>query len=414
MVVIQKARTRLTRLDVFLLLIFLLFLEGSAFFVASDFFVIGVFLVLLAIFLYRKSCFDVEFFVVLALWTAINVISYLVNDKLSINTFLGSVLKMCIPYFVVKILGASFFEKLFRFFYILVIIASCCYIVEVIAPSFVNSLTPYLNFLVHGRMLEHGDFYIIVYNHLGLYAKYYSIFPRNCGFMWEPGAYAMILNFMIVYKLHRDNYVLDKKILLLVLALISTFSTAGYLGLFFITIFYIIKRYSRRALLILPFVLLAFVYGVVKLYNTADFLSEKLDVYQEIGMEVREATFGEESWNRVTRIAMGRISLDNSLVRPLGDGINLSSYIIKKYGEVYAPNALASLLSEWGWLGFIAFVIAVWRFNPAGFKKGFGPFLLIPLFILLFSNPYNSCKYLMFAIFYYSIVCKNFKSRKIC
>ncbi len=146
MVVIQKARTRLTRLDVFLLLIFLLFLEGSAFFVASDFFVIGVFLVLLAIFLYRKSCFDVEFFVVLALWTAINVISYLVNDKLSINTFLGSVLKMCIPYFVVKILGASFFEKLFRFFYILVIIASCCYIVEVIAPSFVNSLTPYLNF----------------------------------------------------------------------------------------------------------------------------------------------------------------------------------------------------------------------------------------------------------------------------
>jgi len=414
MVVIQKARTRLTRLDVFLLLIFLLFLEGSAFFVASDFFVIGVFLVLLAIFLYRKSCFDVEFFVVLALWTAINVISYLVNDKLSINTFLGSVLKMCIPYFVVKIIGSSFFEKLFRFLYLLVIIASCFYIVEVIAPSFVNSLTPYLNFLVHGRMLEHGDFYIIVYNHLGLYNKYYGIFPRNCGFMWEPGAYAWILNFMIVYKLHRDNYVLDRKILLLVLALISTFSTAGYLGLFFIVIFYLIKRYSRRALLILPFVLLAFVYGVVKLYNTADFLSEKLDAYQETGMEVREATFGEESWNRVTRIAMGRISLDNSLVRPLGDGINLSSYIIKKYGEVYAPNALASLLSEWGWLGFIAFVIAVWRFNPAGFKKGFGPFLLIPLFILLFSNPYNSCKYLMFAIFYYSIVCKNFKSRKIC
>ncbi len=342
------------------------------------------------------------------------MISYLVNGKLPINTFLGYILKMFIPYFIVKIIGASFFEKLYRFLFILVIIATSLYIVEVIAPSFVKSLTPYLNFLLHGRMLANGDFYIIVYKHLGAYAHYYGIFPRNCGFMWEPGAYAWILNFMIVYKLHRDNYVLDKKVLLLVLALISTFSTAGYLGLFFIVIFYLIKRGTRTALLILPFVFLAFIFGSVKLFNSADFMSEKLTYYQEIGMDVREATFGEQSWERVTRIAMGRISLENSLVRPWGDGINLSSYIVRKYGEISSPNALASLLSEWGWLGFIAFVIAVWRFNPAGFKKGFGPLLLIPLFISLFSNPFNNCRYLMFAIFYYSIICKNFRNRKIC
>ncbi|NMB36515.1 MAG: hypothetical protein GX993_00550 [Bacteroidales bacterium] len=408
---IQKARTWFTKLDVLLLLIFLLFLAGSTFFLAYDAFVVGLFFILLSIFLYRKCSFDVEFFIVLALWCVVNLISYLVNNELPIITFLGSVLRMCIPYFVVKIIGASFFEKLFRFLYILVIIASCCYIIEVIAPSFVNSLTPHLNFLLRGRRLANGDFYIIVYNHLGLYNKYYGIFPRNSGFMWEPGAYAWILNFMIIYKLHRDNYVLDRKILLLILALILTFSTAGYLGLFFIAIFYLIKRGSRRALLLLPFVLLVFVYGAIKLFNTADFLSEKLDNYQELGMEVTEATFEDESWMRVTRIAMGRISLENSLVHPWGDGVNLSSYIVKKYGEILAPNALASLLCGWGWLGFIAFIIAVWRFNPIGLKKGFGPFLFIPLFISLFSNPYSSCQYFMYAIFYYSIICKNFQNR---
>jgi len=232
--------------------------------------------------------------------------------------------------------------------------------------------------------------------------------------MWEPGAYAWILNFMIVYKLHRDNYVLDRKILLLVVALVTTFSTAGYFGLFFIVIFYLIKRGSRRALLLLPFVLLAFIYGALKLFNTADFLSEKLDYYEEVGMEVREQTFGEQSWGRVNRIAMGRISLENSLVHPWGDGINLSSYIVNKYGEITAANALAALLREWGWLGFIAFAIAVWRFNPVGLRKGFGPFLLIPLFISLFSNPYSRCLYFTYVIFYYSIVCKNFKNRMIC
>lgn len=411
---IQQDRTRFTKLDVLLLLIFLLFLAGSLFFLSYDAFVVGLFIILLSTFLFRKCSFDVEFFIVLAVWCVINFISYLVNNELPINTFIGSILRMCIPYFVVKIIGPSFFEKLYRFLYILVIIASCCYIVEVIAPSFVKSLTPHLNFLLRWRRLANGDFYIIVYNHLGAYAQYYGIFPRNSGFMWEPGAYAWILNFMIVYKLHRDNYKLDKKVLLLVVALISTFSTAGYFGLFFIVVFYLIKRGTRTTLLLLPFVLLALVYGSVKLFNTADFLSEKLDIYQELGMEVTEATFEDESWMRVTRIAMGRISLENSLVHPWGDGVNLSSYIIKKYGEIAAPNALASLLSGWGWIGFIAFVIAVWRFNPAGLKKGFGPFLLISLFVSLFSNPYSSCQYFMYAIFYYSFICKNFKHRKLC
>ena len=227
--------------------------------------------------------------------------------------------------------------------------------------------------------------------------------------MWEPGAYAWILNFMIVYKLHRDNFILNRRVLLLVLALISTFSTAGYFGLFFIVVFYIIKLKSKRALLLLPFILLAFVFVSVKLFNTADFLSEKLGVYQEAGMNVGEETFGDDSWMRVNRIAMGQISLENSFVHPWGDGINLSSYIVKKYGDVTGANALAYLLLRWGWLGFIAFIVAVKRFDPPGLSKGFGSFLLIPLFISLFSNPYSSCQYLMFAIFYYSIICKNFK-----
>ncbi len=55
MVAIQKAKTKFTKLHLLLLLIFLLFLDGSAFFVASEIFVIVVFLVLLAIFLYKRN-----------------------------------------------------------------------------------------------------------------------------------------------------------------------------------------------------------------------------------------------------------------------------------------------------------------------------------------------------------------------
>ena len=58
---------------------------------------------------------------------------------------------------------------------------------------------------------------------------------RNSGFMWEPKGFANFVTIAIIFRLFMNNLVLyDKKILVLVLAVISTFSTTGILVLFLI------------------------------------------------------------------------------------------------------------------------------------------------------------------------------------
>ena len=383
-------------------------IEGSAFFVAYDWFIIFVFILFSTIFLLKRKEVDTGFLWTLAFWVILNFVSAIVNGHLSLSLFLGSIIKICIPYLAVKILGYQFFEKFFKFCFFLVITSSVCYIFEVLFPSVVKSVTPYLNFLEHWRMLANGDFYIFFYNHLGEYNEYYGVFPRNCGFMWEPGAYAMMLNILIPYKLHRDNYQIDAPLILMFLALVSTFSTAGYFGIVIVLLFLIFRKKTRFSFFVVPVLLAALVIFSYRLYNSADFMSEKIDQYMEVGDDVREASFENDSWLRVTRVGMAMIALDNSTVHPWGDGVNMSTYVLRKYGNVTSANSLAGVFMKWGWIGFIFLVLAIYKLCP-GPSKGLGPMLLLPFLISMFSNPYSATQYLIFFIFFYSIVCKNYR-----
>lgn len=48
--------------------------------------------------------------------------------------------------------------------------------------------------------------------------------------MWEPGAYAMILNILIAYNICRQGFQLNRHIKVYTIILLTTFSTAGYLA----------------------------------------------------------------------------------------------------------------------------------------------------------------------------------------
>ena len=97
---------------------------------------------------------------------------------------------------------------------------------------------------------------------------------RNCGFMWEPGAYAGILIFMIVYHLFSNSFKLDWKIMFLTLCVITTYSTAGYLAFFCVIILYFYYNHQlyQKHRAIIPAVLLSiFLVGYSLLYENTDF-----------------------------------------------------------------------------------------------------------------------------------------------
>lgn len=134
--------------------------------------------------------------------------------------------------------------------------------------------------------------------------KYYSLIlycsregeiERNCGCFWEPGAYACYLMMIGVFfanelpKLWREHKV---ECVVLVAALLSTRSTTGWLTFgVFIMMFFVLKMRSWVKYLIIP----AAAIGALTVYETTDFLKEKVDAQTENSLEAG----GEFNSNRL-------------------------------------------------------------------------------------------------------------------
>lgn len=110
---------------------------------------------------------------------------------------------------------------------------------------------------------------------------------RNCGFFWEPGAYGCYLLFVPILFFNEVKtlfIVYKRECLILFIALISTMSTTTYLTFgIIILVYFIFNIKSKIKLLLIPIVFV----GVIHLYRSLDFLSDKVDNQIERGFEAQ-------------------------------------------------------------------------------------------------------------------------------
>lgn len=96
---------------------------------------------------------------------------------------------------------------------------------------------------------------------------------RNCGFMWEPGGFGAILSVALFFAIELNKFRISKKSIVLILAIVTTFSTTAYLNIGIVVIFIIFNIKERLHLLwFLPLMFVFFIY----MYNL-DFIGEKLN-----------------------------------------------------------------------------------------------------------------------------------------
>jgi len=97
------------------------------------------------------------------------------------------------------------------------------------ACLFISPLSNVMNFQV--RQNTFANFGLFVYE-VGM--------SRNCGMFWEPGAYQSFLNLAILLEILKPQ-INKNRIIILVLAVLSTFSTTGYIALFTIAIIFVFR-----------------------------------------------------------------------------------------------------------------------------------------------------------------------------
>jgi len=229
-----------------------------------------IFLIIIAF--YRKvRLTDVNVLVLISIVVFIFFAQRTISERGSLYNLLGNLIPILNAYLIIKILGKRFFRFFVNIVYAFAIIGLVFWLAENLIPAFNNSI-PHLaaRFGTDPGGLDES---------LILFAyepnrEFGDLIIRNNGGFWEPGAYVTTL-IPALFFCYTLNGIKNIKSLVILLAIITTFSTTGYLALFVLIIYFILlssyKLSSKVGLIILALFITSFS------YYSLDFLSAKIE-----------------------------------------------------------------------------------------------------------------------------------------
>lgn len=221
---------------------------------------------------------------------------------------------------------------------------------------------------------------------------YGIIIPRNCGFAWEPGAFAVYLClaiFINLFLVKKDKFS-GRRFWILLITLLSTQSTTGYVIFLVIISYHFLNKNMSLMILLSPIVLI-FVIGFFSL----PFMSNKiLEVFRQVNEE--EMLIADSVINQVSyapgRFLSFRIALKDFFSNPLlGLGtVTENSWINKIGASISIISGLGYILSQFGIVGFLFFITQT--FNSSSFFAGIIGYrgkLLLFLLVIFISISYS-------------------------
>jgi len=216
--------------------------------------------------------------------------------------------------------------------------------------------------------------------------------PRNCGFAWEPGAFAVYLCLAIFINLFISDKDRNsvKRFWMLVLALLSTQSTTGYVIFLLIIFFYFLNKNLHLVILLSPIVTILLI-----AFLSLPFMSNKIvEVFDQVNEE--EVLISNSVIDQVNyapgRFLSFKIAFRDFLENPLlGLGtVTEKSWTNKIGASISIISGLGYLLSQFGITGFLFFLVLTLKSSfffaeSVGYR---GKYFLF-LFIIMISISYS-------------------------
>lgn len=342
----------------------ILFAARSANFLESRIFIILAFSSALILFIRKGLSFDRPIIILIILWSCINIIAYLRFGNITdvkIITFISVTSRYLFPYLVFKIHAKTFFKNIETIIYTLGLISLPIFTVQLIYPTIFYDIAPYLNTFTVEEQQAAGGWYAGFYMFSG-WAN-----DRNCGFMWEPGAFAFMLILGVLLRLYKNNVKFDKYVIIYIIAILSTFSTMGY-AVLFLVLFSLFLR--TRNPLVYVIIIPAFAIMVYNFVNEASFMMPKIQSYVHNIDAIRRSSEISGKVLRINRFGIILFAFKESLKWPFGYGIfdTTPAYLIYKE-RLIGPSTYADLLLRWGWAGLFIFLVSIFKFVKRTFPQ---------------------------------------------
>lgn len=183
---------------------------------------------------------------------------------------------------------------------------------------------------------------------------------RNCGMFWEPGAFQgfIMVAFLLYIDKLKELWMQNRRsVIILILAILSTFSTTGYVVFFSFVVLYFFTSYRSNLLFkVLSIVVIGFVF--VPLIWNQDFIGEKITSQFENAQMVDESTV---SWSRAGQMELDKINIARHPI--IGNGHLLESRYGKFIGKEMTGggNGFTSAINEMGILFIICYFILIFK-----------------------------------------------------
>ena len=290
------------------------------------------------------------------IWIIYNAIFILFHGVLSWNALFYFIVIILSSNIIIVLNGRDLMKNIDSVVFFLSVISLSFYIIQSINFSFAfNFIRSVQNLIGIPTHIGHPE---VTYSNILFYTicDYGSGIPglrRNYGFMWEPGGFATILLMGFFIHLSLNNYNLrDKKSIIYIITMLTTFSTTGLLGLSVIFLFSASSNFKINLKSIsLIFIAIIAIFFIA----TSQWVSGKIEKTYSQDMNLTEIDQGN-SVGSLGRFGGMYINIREFMERPfLGHHFDKRDRIVNE--NTASVNGLGTILARYGLFGFTFLII---------------------------------------------------------
>lgn len=267
-------------------------------------------------------------------------------SSIDFRSIFGTFIRFLFPFLVLRIIGKRFLYIFVQVVFVLTVVGLVFWTFENLIPGFSSTIRNISQSLKLDIEENHS---ILIYS--SEYHMQYG-FINNSGFAYEEGAYSIILIIAIIFNLLTNNYRVDKKTTIMILAAITAFSTAGYIALALLIYgFYYTKIKNRVTLFVFSIIFFSLIaYFFIQL----DFLEEKM-VDQ---IEVTKDPFATRG--RFASATADLLEWQRNPIFGVGKFEETRFKIFRNIKEQHRVNGLAEFLAKFGIVVFIGYMVILY------------------------------------------------------
>ena len=309
--------------------------------------------IVLFAYLVRYKSIPLIYVKIILVFIAYNLIHFLIYHDVHLLFMSRFIFYISLAFFTIRLNFNDFFKRLEKVIYIGALISLPLFLIQMLFLSQFYAVMSLLQHLmgITSRAQHDGMYYANTF----FYTINTSGDPRNCGFMFEPGAFGAILAIAVGLNLVHTNFDLrNNRLIVLVLALATTFSTTAFLGLICLILFYMVNKKLKAKLLLIPagIILILILFQLPFMSNKITKLSSKPGEQLITTVQMANNTDKMQSLGRFAGLLLNIKDFQKAPIFGLGGHDALREIEIHNW-NVSSVNGLGDYLETFGILGIL-------------------------------------------------------------